>query len=178
MNCRPLSNCVLFCFCGCSFVGSGVFWRTLILRCVPSHALLPFSLSDFVAGLPDEMLLCPVQTLSEYVARTSRFVNTPRRLFVSFCSSSRAMSNNGFLTYCERFLCTLEPAPMMLLPLRLVVFAALRHHLLFFMNWSLSSMLKAVSWRSKLSSPLCLQHVQYILEDVCSLGPLSQQAYA
>ena len=51
------------------------------------------SLSDFAAGWPDEMLLCPVRALSEYVARTSRFVNRP---FVSSCSSSRAMSNNGF----------------------------------------------------------------------------------
>ena len=91
MNCRPLSNCVLFCF-----VGSGVFWRTLRLRCAPSHSLLPFSLSVFAAGLPDELLLCPVRTLSEYIAKTSRFVNRPRRLFVSSCSSSHAMSNNVF----------------------------------------------------------------------------------
>ena len=53
------------------------------------------SLSDFAAGLPDEMLLCPVRALSEYVARMSRFVNRPRRLFVSSHSPSRAMSNNG-----------------------------------------------------------------------------------
>ena len=54
------------------------------------------SLSDFTAGLPDEMLLCPVRALSEYVARMSRFVNRPRRIFGSSCSLSRAMSNNGF----------------------------------------------------------------------------------
>ena len=54
------------------------------------------SLSDFAAGLPDEMLLCPVRALSEYVAKTSCFVNRPRNLFVSSCSPSCAMSNNGF----------------------------------------------------------------------------------
>ena len=53
------------------------------------------SLSDFTASLPDEMLLCPVRALSECVARTSHFVNRPRRLFVSSRSPSRAMSNNG-----------------------------------------------------------------------------------
>ena len=53
------------------------------------------SLSDFAAGLPDEMLLCPVRVLSEYVARMSCFVNRPRRLFVSSRSPSRAMSKNG-----------------------------------------------------------------------------------
>ena len=62
------------------------------------------SLSDFVAGLPDELLLCPVRALSDYVARTSRFVNRPRRLFVLSCSSSRAMLNMVFLIYCERLL--------------------------------------------------------------------------
>ena len=73
---------------------------------------------------------------------------------------------------------------MMLLPLRLIVFAALRHHLFFFfffffMNWSLSSMLEAASWKSNtVFTSFYLQHVQYILEDVRSLGPLSQQAYA
>ena len=70
------------------------FWCTLRLRS-PSHALLPFSLSDFVAGLSAEMLLCPVRALLEYVARPSRFVNRPRRLFVLSRSPSRAVSNNG-----------------------------------------------------------------------------------
>ena len=68
---------------------------------------------------------------------------------------------------------------MMLLPLRLIVFAALRHHVFFFRNWSLSSMLESASWRSDtVFTSFYLQHVQYILEDVRSLGPLSQQAYA
>ena len=53
------------------------------------------SLSDFAAGLPHEMLLCPVRALSEYVARMSRFVNRPRRLSVPSRSPFRAVSNNG-----------------------------------------------------------------------------------
>ena len=51
------------------------------------------SLSDFVAGLSDELLLCPARALSEYVARTSSVVNRPRRSFVS--SRSRVISKNG-----------------------------------------------------------------------------------
>ena len=53
------------------------------------------SLSDLVAGLPIELLLCPVCALSEYVARTSRVVNRPQGLFVSSRCPSRAMSKNG-----------------------------------------------------------------------------------
>ena len=49
------------------------------------------SLSDFAAGLPDEMLLCPVRAISEYVARTSSFVNRSRRLF---CVVSYSFSHN------------------------------------------------------------------------------------
>ena len=53
------------------------------------------SLSDLVAGLPVELLLCPVRALSEYVTRTSRIVNRHQGLFVSSCCPSRAMSKNG-----------------------------------------------------------------------------------
>ena len=95
MNCRPLLNCVLFFFCGCSFVDSGVFgvhWDCGALP--PTHFSIQ-SLSDFVAGLSDELLLCPVRALSEYVASTSRVVNRPRRPFVSSRCSSRVISKYG-----------------------------------------------------------------------------------
>ena len=49
---------------------------------------------------------------------------------------------------------------MMLLPLRLIVFAALRHHLFFFYELVLSSMLEAASWRSNtVFTSFYLQHV-------------------
>ena len=51
------------------------------MRSLPRFSIQ--SLSDFVAGLSDELLLCPVRALSEYVARTSRVVNRRRRPFVS-----------------------------------------------------------------------------------------------
>ena len=35
------------------------------------------SLGDFAAGLQEDLLLCPVRALSEYIARTSNFVNRP-----------------------------------------------------------------------------------------------------
>ena len=52
------------------------------------------SLQDFAAGLPEELLLCPARSL-KYVKRTARFVNRPRRLFVSPRCPSCAMSKNG-----------------------------------------------------------------------------------
>ena len=138
------------------------------------------SLSDFAAGLPDEMLLCPVRALSEYVARTSCFVNRPQRLFVSSRSPSRAVSNNG-ISYLLREVIVHSGASSNDV-------AAHKAHSIrgiatssafFFRNWSLSSVLEAASWRSNtVFTSFYLQHVQYIFEDVRSLGPLSQQAYA
>ena len=60
------------------------------------------SLSDLAAGLPDEMLLCPVRALSEYVARTSRFVDRPRRLFVSSRTLLSRCRKMAYHNYCEK----------------------------------------------------------------------------
>ena len=138
------------------------------------------SLSDFVAGLPDEMLLCPVRALSEYVARTSRFVNRPRRLFVSSCSPSRAVSNNGFSYLLQEVIVHSGASSNdVAAPKAHGIRGIATSSAFFFMNWSLSSMLEAASRRSNtVFTSFYLQHVQYILEDVRSLGPLSQQAYA
>ena len=73
--------------------GQGLF----PLNCVTSSKLAPSaqdqhplprtfaiqSLGDFAAGLQEGLLLCPVRSLSEYIARTFNFVNRPRRLIVS-----------------------------------------------------------------------------------------------
>ena len=53
------------------------------------------SLDDFAAGLDEELLLCPVRALREYLNRTPSFVDRPRRLFVSPRPPSRAMSKNS-----------------------------------------------------------------------------------
>ena len=52
------------------------------------------SLGDFAACLPEDLLLCPVRSLSANLDRTSGLVNRPRCLFVSSKCPSRAMSKN------------------------------------------------------------------------------------
>ena len=53
------------------------------------------SLSDFAAGLDDELLLCPVRALCIYLYRTSSFSPLPRRLFLSPRRPSQALSKNA-----------------------------------------------------------------------------------
>ena len=68
------------------------------LRPLPRSFEVP-SLGDFVAGMPEDLLLCPVRALSASLDRTSGLVNRPRRLFVSSKCPSRAMSKNGIFFY-------------------------------------------------------------------------------
>ena len=66
-------------------------------RALPRSFLIQF-LQDFAAGLPEDLLLCPVRSLREYVKRTSQFFNRPRHLFVSpRCLLVRCLRTVSFL---------------------------------------------------------------------------------
>ena len=79
---------------GLSYVPEFVAKTESALQPIPRSFGVP-SLGDFAAGMPEDLLLCPVRALSAYFDRTSSIVNRPRRLFVSPRCPSRAMSKNG-----------------------------------------------------------------------------------
>ena len=125
------------------------------------------SLSDFAAGLPDEMLLCPVRALSEYVARMSRFVNRPRRLFVSSRSPSRTMSKNGISYLLREVIVHSGASSNDVAAPKAHSTRGIATSSAFFKNWFLSSVLEAASRRSNtVFTSFYLQHVQYIFEGV------------
>ena len=66
------------------------------------RSFLVKSLTDFPAGLDQDLLLCPGRALREYLWRTSAVVNHPCRLFVSPCTPSCAVSKNGFRVSCRK----------------------------------------------------------------------------
>ena len=135
------------------------------------------SLSDFAAGLPDELLLCPVRALSEYVARTSRVVNRLRRHFVSSRCPSRAMSKNGISLLLREVIVNSGASSGDVAAPRAHSIHGIATSSAFFTNWSLSSILEAVSWRSNtVCTSFYLKDVHYIFEGVRSLGPWLQQA--
>ena len=78
---------------GLSYVPELVAKTESALRPLPRSFEVP-SLGDFAAGMPEDLLRCPVRAFSEYLDRTSGIVNRPRRLFVSSTCPSRAMSKN------------------------------------------------------------------------------------
>ena len=141
------------------------------LRPLPHSFDIP-SLSDFAAGLPEEMLLCPVRSLSEYVARTSSFADRPRRLFVSPHNPTRAMSKNGILFLLREVIVHSGASPNDVAAPKAHSIRGIATSSAFFRNWSLASVLEAASWRSNtVFTSFYLKDVQYILDNVHSLGP-------
>ena len=93
---QALSWLVLFSSTGTtvSYVPEFLAKTESALRHLPRSFLVK-SLSDFAKGLDDDLLLCPVRCLREYVRQTSGGVNRPRCLFVSPRNPSWVMSKNA-----------------------------------------------------------------------------------
>ena len=78
---------------GLSYVPGLVAKTESALRPLPCSFEVP-SLGDFAAGMPEDLLRCPVRAFSECLDRTSGIVNRPCRLFISSKCPSRAISKN------------------------------------------------------------------------------------
>ena len=130
------------------------------------------SLGDFATGLPDELLLCPVRSLSAYVARTAQFVNRPRRLFVSPRCPSRAMSKNGISYFLRELIVQSGASSQSDQAPRAHSIRGIATSSAFFRNWSLRSVLEAASWHSNsVFTSFYLRDLQFVLDGVHSLGP-------
>ena len=132
---------------GLSYVPEFVAKTESALRPLPRSFEVP-SLGDFAAGMPEDLLLCPVRALSAYLDRTSGIVNRPRRLFVSPRCPSRAMSKNG-ISYMLREIIVQSGASSGSgqVP-RAHSIRGIATSSAFFRNWSLRSILEAASWRA------------------------------
>ena len=106
------------------------------------------SLGDFAAGLPEDLLLCPVWSLSAYMTRTSNVVNRPRRLFVSSKCPSRAMSKNGISYMLRELIVQSGASSQSGQAPRAHSIRGIATSSAFFRNWFLRSVLEAGSWRS------------------------------
>ena len=130
------------------------------------------SLGDFAAGLPEELLLCPVLSLSAYMTRTSQVVNRPRRLFVSPRCPSRAMSKNGISYMLREVILHSGASSQSGQAPRAHSIRGIATSSAFFRNWSLRSVLGAASWRSNtVFTSFYLWDLQFTLDGVHSLGP-------
>ena len=120
------------------------------------------SLGDFAAGLPEELLLCPVRSLSAYVTRTFQFVNRPRRLFLFPRCPSRAMSKNGISYLLREVIAQSGASSQSEQAPRALGIRGIATSSAFFRNWSCGA-----CWRRLFGVPIpCLLLFTY---GICSL---------
>ena len=127
---------------GLSYVLEFVAKRETAARPLPRSFEVK-SQGDFAASLPDDLLLCPVRSLSAYVARTAQFVNRPRRLFVSPRCPSRAMSRNGISYLLREVIVQSGASSQSDQAPRAHSIRGIATSSAFFSNWSLRSVLEA-----------------------------------
>ena len=141
------------------------------MRSLPRSFSVP-SLGDFAAGLPDDLLLCPVRALREYVTRTARFVNRPRRLFVSPRCPSCSMSKNAISYFLREVIVQSGSSSETVAVPKAHSICGIATSSAFFRNWSLASVLDAASWRSNSVFTLFyFKDMQFVLDGVYALGP-------
>ena len=130
------------------------------------------SLGDFAAGLPEDLLLCPVRSLHAYVSRTAQFVNRPRRLFISPRCPLRAMSKNAISYFLREVIVHSGASSESVAAPRAHSIRGIATSSAFFKNWSLASVLDAASWRSNtVFTSFHFKDMHYSFENVRSLGP-------
>ena len=140
---HALSRVVLFSSsaAGLSYVPEFLAKMETAVRPLPRSFAIQ-SLQDFAAGLPEDLLLCLVRCLCEYLKRTSGFVNRPQRLFVSPRCPSRAMSKNGISFLLREVIVHSGGSSEVVAAPRAHSIRGFATSSAFFKNWSLSSVLE------------------------------------
>ena len=144
--------------------------KTISLSNPLPRSFLVKSLSDFAAGLGDDLLLCPIKALRIYFRRTDSFSPLPPRLFVSPCRPSRSLSKNAssFLREVihDAGAGRLEVGSVRTHSIRGVSTSAAFHQ-----NWSVSCVLESATWRTNLVfASFYLRDLLHEFNDIRSLG--------
>ena len=141
------------------------------VRPLPRSFLVKF-LSDFVMGLDEDFLLCPVHCLREYVKQTSGVVNHPQHLFVSPCNPSRVMSKNAISYFLREVIAESGTSKESGVVPRTHRIRGIATSTACHRNWSVSSVLDAACWRSSsVFASFYLKDLQFEFDGLCSLGP-------
>ena len=156
---------------GLSYVPELVAKTEATLRPLPCSFEVPY-LGDFAAGMPEDLLRCPVRAFSEYLDRTSGIVNRPRRLFVSSTCPSRAMSKNEISYMLRAFIIQSSASSRSGQVPRAPSIGGIATSSAFFRNWSLRSALEVASGRANtVFTSFYLWGLSFTSDGVHSFGP-------
>ena len=113
-------------------------------RSIPRSFLVK-SLSDFAAGLDDDLLLCPVRALRIYLDRTLSLAPSRRRLFVSPSCPARTMSKNAVSFFLREVIHGAAPSRPEVGSVRAHDIRGVSTSVAFHRNWSVSAVLDAAT---------------------------------
>ena len=117
-----------------------------LTRSIPRSFLVK-SLSDFAAGLDNDLLLCPVRALRTYLGRTRSLTPLRHRLFVSPRRPSRAMSKNA-VSFLHELIHSAGASQPEVGSVRVHEIRSVSTSVAFHRNWSVSSVLESATWSS------------------------------
>ena len=139
-----------------SYVPQFVAKSESLTRSIP-HSFLVKSLSDFAAGLDDDLLLCPVRAL---------------RLFVSPRCPSRPLSKNAVSFSLRDVISSAGASRPEVGRLRAHDIRGVFTSVAFHRNWSVSVVLESATWSSSsVLSSFYLRDLQHEHDGILSLGP-------
>ena len=154
-----------------SYIPQFVAKSESLTRSIPRSFLVK-SLSDFAAGLDDDLLLCPVRALRIYFDRTRSLSPLHHRLFVSPCRPSRAMSKNAVSFFLRDVIHAAGASRPEVGSVRAHEIRSVSTSVAFHRNWSVSSVLESATWSSSsVFSSFYLRDIQHKYDDMLSLGP-------
>ena len=155
-----------------SYIPQFVAKSESLTRSIPRSFLVK-SLSDFAAGLDDDLLLCPMRALRIYLDRTRSLSPLRHRLFVSPCRPSRAMSKNAVAFFLREVIHAAGASRPEVGSVRAHEIRSVSTSIAFHRNWSVSSVLESATWSSSsVFSSFYLRDIQHHEYDgMLSLGP-------
>ena len=166
--------------CHVSFAFSGTclsYVPEFLAKTEPSSNPLPRSflvksLSDFTAGLDEDLLLCPVRALRLYLQQTSSLSRRPCHLFVSPRSPSRSVSKNGISYFLREVIDEVGASRGVGVLVRAHSIRGISTPTAFYKNWLVSSVLATASWCSNsVFAAFYLHDLSFEYKGLRSLGP-------
>ena len=152
-----------------SYVPQYVAKSESLSRTIPRS--LVKSLSDFAAGLNEDLLLCPVCALRIYLDRTRPLTPIRHRLFVSPRRPSRAMSKNAVSFFLSEVIHAAGASRPKVGSVRSHEIRGVSTSVAFHRNWSVSVVLESATWSSSsVFSSFYLRDIQHEYDGIRSLG--------
>ena len=154
-----------------SYVPQFVAKSESLTRSIPRSFFVK-SLSDFAAGLDEDLLLCPVRALLIYLDRTRPLTPLRHRLFVSPRRPSRAMSKNVVSFFLREVIHAAGASRPEVGSVRVHEIRGVSTSVAFHRNWSVSAVLESATWSSSsVFSYFYLRDIQHEYDGIRSLGP-------